>query len=123
MVASGLPRHREDHAETAADMALAMRAAVEDLRLPLQIRIGLHSGAVVAGIIGRRKFSYDLWGDTVNTASRLESHGVPGEIQVSEQTWTRLRARYRLRSRGEIELKGKGAVAVYFLDGRNESDG
>ena len=87
----------------------------------LALRIGIESGPVVAGVIGRRKFIYDLWGDTVNTASRMESHGIPGQIQVSEATHRRLRDRYAFESRGEIEVKGKGRRAAYLLIGRIES--
>ena len=75
-------------------------------------------GAVVAGVIGKKKFSYDLWGDTVNTASRLESHGVPGRVQVNEAVWERLRDDYDLEERGTIEIKGKGAMRTWFLRGR-----
>jgi adenylate cyclase len=122
MVAAGLPGEREDHAEAIADMALEMgseaeRCAGESAR-PLEVRIGVDTGPVVAGVIGRAKFTYDLWGDTVNTASRMESHGVPGAIQVTERTYERLRDRYELRRRGTIEVKGKGPMTTYLLLGR-----
>ena len=81
------------------------------------MRIGLHVGSVVAGVIGRRKFSYDVWGDTVNTASRLESHGEPGRIQVSEAVYLRLRDRFAFGPRNTVVLKGKGPVSAYFLEG------
>jgi adenylate cyclase len=119
MVAGGLPSPREDHAEAIADMALEMGAEVErcaaDQGLPLELRIGIDTGPVVAGVIGRAKFIYDLWGDTVNTASRMESHGVPGSIQVTGRTHEALRDGYELRQRGTIDVKGKGPMTTYFL--------
>jgi class 3 adenylate cyclase len=125
MVAAGLPEPRSDHAETLADMALEMRdvfaATCRPIDASLAIRIGMESGPVVAGVIGRRKFTYDLWGDTVNTASRMESHGVPGRIQVGETAYRRLRDRYAFEPRGEIEVKGKGRQAAYLLTGRLSS--
>jgi class 3 adenylate cyclase len=124
MVAGGLPDPRPDHAEAAADMALAMREEVARRRdpsgRPLQVRIGIDTGPVVAGVIGTSKFSYDLWGDTVNTASRMESHGVPGCIQVTARTYERLRDGYRFERRGTIPVKGKGEIVTYFLVARNQ---
>jgi class 3 adenylate cyclase len=87
---------------------------------PLAVRIGIDTGPVVAGVIGRRKFSYDLWGDTVNTASRMESHGVPGCIQVTDRIYRRLRDSYRFERRGSIPVKNMGEIVTYFLLGRNE---
>ena len=119
MVAGGIPRPREDHAEAIADMALEMGAELEGCTAedgpPLEVRIGIDTGPVVAGVIGRAKFSYDLWGDTVNTASRMESHGVPGAIQVTERVYEQLRDDYYLRRRGTIDVKGKGPMTTYLL--------
>jgi adenylate cyclase len=122
MVAGGLPEPRPDHAEAIAEMGLEMleAAAHRTLRdgVPIRLRIGIDSGPVVAGVIGQRKFSYDLWGDTVNTASRMESHGVPGRIQVTERVRGLLGDRFVFRERGTIEVKGKGPMRTYFLVGR-----
>jgi class 3 adenylate cyclase len=122
MVAGGLPEPRPDHAQAVADMALAIRDEVagrtDPSGQPLQVRIGIDTGPVVAGVIGRDKFSYDLWGDTVNTASRMESLGVPGCIQVTARTYQRLQNSYRFQRRGLVAVKGKGEMVSYFLVGR-----
>jgi adenylate cyclase len=123
MVAGGLPTPRPDHAEAIAEMALAIRDEVarraDPSGQPLAVRIGIDSGPVEAGVIGTSKFSYDLWGDTVNTASRMESHGVAGCIQVTERTYQRLRDGYRFQRRGPIPVRGMGELVTYFLVGRN----
>ena len=122
MVAGGIPVPRDDHAEAIAEMALAMLPAADrsaaEMGVPLTVRIGIATGPVVAGVIGRAKFIYDLWGDTVNTASRMESHAAPGTIQVSEDLYQRLRDHYDLRPRGTIDVKGKGPMTTYVLVGR-----
>jgi adenylate cyclase len=119
MVAGGLPEARADHVEAVADMALAMREEAArheiDPGRPLSLRIGLDVGPAIAGVIGRRRFIYDLWGDTVNTASRMESHGVPGAVQVTQRVYQRLRGRYRFEQRGPISVKGKGSLTTYLL--------
>jgi class 3 adenylate cyclase len=121
MVAGGLPEHRDDHAQAVARMALDMREAVSGmttpLGVPLAMRIGIHTGPVVAGVIGRRKLNYDLWGDTVNTSARMESHAEPGMIQVTEATHERLKDEFELRPRGSIAVKGKGRMRTYELVG------
>jgi class 3 adenylate cyclase len=123
MAVGGLPASRPDHAEAVAEMALAVREEVPRHRdpggRPLAVRIGIDSGPVVAGVIGRRKFSYDLWGDTVNTASRMEQRGVAGCIQVTDRTYQRLRDRYRFERRGRVAVKGKGELTTWFLVARD----
>jgi class 3 adenylate cyclase len=114
MVAGGVPTPRADHREAVLDMAFEMLEAVRD-RGGLELRIGVDTGPVVAGVIGRRRFIYDLWGDTVNTASRMESHGVPGRIQVTERVARGLDSRYRAEPRGDVEIKGKGSMPVFLL--------
>ncbi len=122
MVAGGIPIARPDDAEAIAEMALDMLVAIQELNVKLEanfeIRIGINSGPVVAGVIGTKKFIYDLWGNAVNTASRMESHGIPGRIQVSHYTHEWLQDKYEFEDRGEIEIKGKGKMRTYWLTGR-----
>jgi class 3 adenylate cyclase len=124
MLVGGLPEPRSDHAEAVAEMALAMQAAIGEFRrpdgMPFRLRIGINTGAVVAGVIGAKKFSYDLWGDTVNVASRMETHGIEGAIQVTDSTCAHLQSRYRLEHRGLIPVKGRGEISSYMLLGRTE---
>jgi guanylate cyclase len=121
MVAAGVPTPRADHARIMALMALDMRDAMHAKdgvgHLGLEIRIGLNSGPVVAGVIGRKRFLYDLWGDAVNTASRMESHGSGGQIQVTRGTYELLRDEFELEPRGTVPIKGKGEVETWYLVG------
>lgn len=119
MVAAGIPEKHENHAEAIAEMALDMNEDIEQLKTSigtsLRLRIGINSGPVIAGVIGKKKFIYDLWGDTVNTASRMESHGASGEIQVTEQTYNLLKDKYNFVDRGQVDIKGKGIIKTFFL--------
>lgn len=122
MVAGGLPTPRPDHAEAIAEMALDIQKMISHFKRkdnePLHVRVGIHTGPVVAGVIGINKFSYDLWGDTVSTASRMESHGIGGRIQVTKAAYERLKGKYLFEERGRIRVKGKGEMTTYFLTGR-----
>jgi PAS domain S-box-containing protein len=122
MAVAGLPAPRVDHAEAAAEMALGMLSRITEFNIKttknFSLRIGLNTGPVVAGVIGIKKFSYDLWGDTVNTASRMESQGIPGAIQVSATTYQLLKDQYQLTKRGSISIKGKGVMTTYLLTGK-----
>ncbi|KYF67079.1 adenylate/guanylate cyclase domain-containing protein [Sorangium cellulosum] len=121
MVVGGLPVQRPDHARAIAQMALAMtdtvRRFLADNGEPFRLRIGINTGPVIAGVIGKKKFSYDLWGDAVNVASRMESSGEPGRIQVSEASYALLDRDFVLEERGLVAIKGKGAMKTYWLIG------
>lgn len=121
MAVCGLPTRRSDHAEAMARMALRILEETKkygrEKGLPLQLRIGLNSGPVVAGVIGVSKFIYDLWGDTVNLASRMESTGVPGEIQVTRSVYEQLKDKFELKDRGIVQVKGKGGIETWLLHG------
>jgi adenylate cyclase len=122
MVVGGLPTKRDDHVEAIAEMALDMQLAMKQFTThqneALNIRIGINTGPVVAGVIGTKKFIYDLWGDTVNVASRMESQGLAGRIQVTEAAYLKLKSKYRLEARGKIHIKGKGEMMTYLLCGK-----
>jgi class 3 adenylate cyclase len=122
MVVGGLPDPNPHHAQAIAHMALDMQQTIRQFQTkfhrPMSLRIGINTGSVVAGVIGQKKFSYDLWGDAVNLASRMESQGEPGKIQVSEMTYVRLRDQFHFTCRGVILIKGKGQMVTYWLEGR-----
>jgi adenylate cyclase len=124
MAAAGLPVPAADHAARAAHMALDMLEVMDRLNehspYKLRVRIGMSTGAAVPGVIGKRKFLYDLWGDVVNTASRMESHGVSGRIQVTNSTRHQLGESFTFEERGDIDVKGKGEMHTWFLNGRND---
>jgi guanylate cyclase len=127
MVAAGVPRPRPDHAQALAGVALMMRDHAGAAPLPgapnFRFRIGINSGPVVAGIIGRKKFQYDIWGDIVNTASRMESQGVPGEIQITRATYELIKDEFICVPRGRLEVKGVGELETWLLRGRMNSEG
>jgi len=124
MVAGGIPEPTENHTNAIADMALEMQESIKFFAgtdsKPMQIRIGIDTGPVVAGVIGEKKFIYDLWDDTVNTASRMESHGQDGTIQVTQATYEKLKKDYIFESCGLIDVKGKGKLKTYLLKGKSK---
>ncbi|MFO7785821.1 MAG: adenylate/guanylate cyclase domain-containing protein [Desulfatiglandales bacterium] len=126
MLAAGVPEVRNNHCHLVARCALDMLAAAEHFRdpgdMPVRIRIGIHTGPAIAGVIGDHKFSYDLWGDTVNTASRMESHGDASRIQVTQDIYEKLKHDFVFEPRQEIEIKGKGRRKTWWLIGRRESE-
>jgi adenylate cyclase len=121
MVVAGAPRERPDHAQILARLALEMKQCQCKSEAPdgnkLRFRIGINSGPVVAGIIGQSKFHYDVWSDAVNIAARMESHGIPGEIQIARPTYELIRNEFICRPRGAIVVKGKDKMETWFLDG------
>ena len=127
MVAAGVPTPRPDHARALALMALdmleAMRSGDDVGHLGLELRVGINSGPVVAGVIGRKRFLYDLWGDAVNTASRMESHGTPGRIQITRATYELLADEFECEPRGTIAVKGKGELEAWYLIGPRGNGG
>ena len=127
MLVGGAPIPNSDHAETVMEMAIAMQQEIQYFTRadgePLQLRIGINTGAVVAGVIGVKKFSYDLWGDAVNVASRMESQGMAGKIQVTEFTCQRLKHKYDFEQVGRVSIKGKGQMTTYHLLGRKGDGG
>jgi len=126
VVAAGVPAPRADHAEAIAEAALALQQEIVWHEAPngetFSLRIGLNTGPVVAGVIGTSKFSYDLWGEAVNTAWQMEACGTPGCIQVNQTTYAKLRDKYIFEDRGEFYVKGKGEVKTYFLKGRRRPE-
>jgi urea transport system substrate-binding protein len=121
-VVGGVPTFRPDHAEAVAEMAIAMQREISrfqrDDGTPFQLRIGINTGPVVAGVIGIKKFIYDLWGDAVNVASRMESQGLAGIIQVTDSTYQLLCDKFVFQKRGIVSIKGKGDMTTYMLVGR-----
>ncbi|HET9082807.1 MAG TPA: adenylate/guanylate cyclase domain-containing protein, partial [Candidatus Limnocylindrales bacterium] len=126
MAAAGVPTPDPDHARVMALMAIDMREAMRTQdamgHLGLELRIGINSGPVVAGVIGRKRFLYDLWGDAVNMASRMESHGTPGQIQVTQATYELLRDEFELKPRGTVTIKGKGEIETWYLVGSRSGE-
>jgi guanylate cyclase len=124
MVVSGAPRRRDDHARAVAELALEMRDYLEKRPAyngrSVDFRIGINSGPIIAGVIGKQKFQYDVWGDVVNTASRMESSGIPGEIQIAKGAYELLRGDFDCEPRGKIEIKGKGVLETWLITGKKQ---
>jgi adenylate cyclase len=121
MAASGLPEPNEHHAEDLVNAAIQIRDFMLDRRKvrgedTFQVRIGIHSGSVIAGIVGMKKFAYDIWGDTVNTAARMEQNSEPGKINISHHTFELIQSKFSCTYRGEFEAKNKGKLSMYFVD-------
>src|SRR5690606_13143745 len=122
MVAVGIPEACDNHAGIAARLSLTMLESFAGIRTemdaPIQLRVGIHTGPAIAGVIGERKFAYDIWGTTVNIASRMESHGVPGRVHVSKAVADRLAGQFNFIPRGAVEVKGAGLMETFFLEAR-----
>lgn len=125
MAAAGVPLQRDDHAHAVASAALEMKEYIHDLPsqhgTKIAFRFGISSGELIAGVIGKQKFHYDVWGDAVNVASRMESHGVPGKIQISRETYVLIETAFVCEKRGTVEVKGKGEMETWFLQGKSET--
>jgi class 3 adenylate cyclase len=126
MAAAGLPVPNTTHASDLLNAAMEIQQSMQDNKekkeaegkLFFEVRIGIHAGPVVAGIVGIKKFSFDIWGDSVNTASRMESSGEAGKINISESTYNLVKEHFRCEPRGKIQVKGKGEIDMYFVEGR-----
>lgn len=126
MVVASVPTPRADHAEATTKLALDMLCTLsvlrDELKMPIHIRVGIHTGPLVAGVIGKRKFSFDIWGDTVNTASRMESHGVADAVQISEAMFRKVGHLFECHERGIIQVKGKGPMRTYLITGSKSTE-
>ncbi len=118
MAVCGLPNETKDHAFKVVEAALSIRDFIKNSGGSFQVRIGVNSGSVVAGIVGVKKFAYDIWGDTVNTASRIENKSEPGQVNIGESTYELIKdsKRFQFTARGKVEVKGKGEIEMYFVE-------